>query len=191
LHAGSAIGIGLAVRPTTPELARALGAALPAAAAGYLAQDAVERRLGRPLPTAVLLATFGLALAVADRRPEQRTVTVADVAVAGGAQVLALAPGVSRARVTLLALRARRVSRDEALRAALVMSLPVTAGAAGLTVARSRRTPPFVPSVLAGVASYVTARRVRPSDRFVSGSALYRLAVATAVVVKVSRKEST
>lgn len=184
LHAGSAAGIALAVRPSPGELARCLPAALPAAAVGYLAHDQVERRLGRPLPTAVLLAAFGLALAVADRRPERHGPERADLGTAGVAQVVALAPGVSRAGITLLALRLREVRRADALRASLVLSLPVTAGAAALTAVRSGRTPPVLPSVLAGVASYATARRVRPSARLVSGSAVYRLAVAAAVVVK-------
>lgn len=191
LHAGSAVGLGLALRPTATELARALPAAVPAAAVGYVAHDWVERRFGKPLPTAALLAGFSVALAVADRRPQQGAVTPTDLAVAGAAQVAALAPGVSRAGVTLLALRARGVRREEALRTSLVMSLPITAGAAALTVMRARRTPALVPSFLAGVASYAAGRRVRPSDRLVSGSALYRLAVAAAVAVKVSRKERT
>lgn len=188
LHAGSAAGIALALRPSAGELARSVPAALPAAAVGYLAHDHVEHRLGRPLPTAVLLAGFGVALAVADRRPETRSAGPADVRVAGAAQVVALAPGVSRAGVTMLALRRRGVRRPDALRTSLVLSLPVTAGAAALTAVRSGRTPPVLPSVLAGVASYVTARRVRPSARLVSGCAVYRLAVATAVVVKARQR---
>lgn len=184
LHAGSAVGMGLALAPTRDETARALVAALPAAAVGLLAQDAVERRLGRPVPTAVLLAAFGAALALADRRPQERRATTADVSAAAAVQVLALAPGVSRAGITLLALRWRRVRRDDALRTSLVMSLPITAGAAGLTALRAGRPPAVVPSLIAGAASYVTARNLRPSARVISGSAVYRLAVAAAVVAR-------
>jgi undecaprenyl-diphosphatase len=165
-----------------------LPAAIPAAAVGLLAQDLVEQRLGGPRTTALLMATAGLLLAAADRRAATRSVAAIDLAAAGASQVVALAPGVSRAGATLTALRLRRVGREEALRTSLVMSLPVTLGAASLTAARSRRTPGALPAVVAGVASYATARRVVGSSRLYSGTALYRLAVALAVVARL-RKE--
>ena len=165
-----------------------LPAAIPAAAVGLLAQDLVERRLGGPRTTAFLMATAGVLLAAADRRPATRSVAAGDLTAAGAAQVVALAPGVSRAGATLTALRLRGVRREEALRTSLVMSLPVTLGAASLTAARSRRTPAALPAVVAGVASYATARRVVGSSRLYSGTALYRLGLALAVVARL-RKE--
>ncbi|MCW2671262.1 MAG: Bacitracin resistance protein BacA [Frankiales bacterium] len=189
LHLGSAIGLAAALRPDSRELADVLPATVPAAVAGLLVQDLVERRLGRPGPTAALLAAAGLALLVADRRPAMHPVSRADRAAAGVAQVIALAPGVSRAGATLTALRLRGVRRDDALRASLVMSLPVTVGAAVLTAARSRRTPAVVPSLVAGVASYATARWVVGTSRLYSGSALYRLGLAGAVAARL-RKEN-
>ncbi|MCW2671581.1 MAG: Bacitracin resistance protein BacA [Frankiales bacterium] len=188
LHLGSAVGLAAALRPGPGELANVLPATVPAAVAGLLAQDLVERRLGRPGPTAALLAAAGVGLLVADRQAALHPVTRADRAAAGVAQVVALVPGVSRAGATLTALRLRGVRRDDALRTSLVMSLPVTAGAAFLTAARSRRTPAVVPSLVAGVASYVTARNVVGSSRLYSGSALYRLALAGAVAARL-RKE--
>ena len=161
---------------------------VPAVLGGLLAQDLVERRLGRPGPTAALLAGIGVALALVDRRPAGRTVRGGDLRAAGAAQVAALVPGVSRSGATLLALRWREVGREEALRTSLVMSLPVTLGAAALTAVRSRRAPGLLPSALAGGASYVTARSVVGSSRLYSGSALYRLALATAVARRL-RKE--
>jgi undecaprenyl pyrophosphate phosphatase UppP len=184
------VGIALAIRPTAGELIRALPASLPAAAVGLVTQDLVERRLGGPRSTAALLAGAGVALLVADRRPAARAAAPADLAAAGAAQVVALAPGVSRAGAALEALRWRQVRRDDALRTSLVLSLPVTVGAAGLTAVRSRRTPSVVPTVLAGLASYATARRVRGSSRLYSGSALYRLGLASAVAVRL-RQERT
>lgn len=189
LHLGSAAGLALALRPRPGELARVLPATLPAAVAGVLAHDVIERRLGRPGPTAALLAAAGLTLALVDRRPASQQVGPGDVTAAGLAQVAALVPGVSRSGATLLALRRRRVRRDDALRTSLVMSLPVTIGAAGLTAARSRRTPAPVPTLLAAVAAYLTARRVQGSSRLYTGSAVYRVGLATAVAVRL-RKEN-
>jgi len=56
LHAGSCLGLTVALRRDLTTLDRrtaklVLLTSLPAAAAGLLAQDAVERRLGRPGPT--------------------------------------------------------------------------------------------------------------------------------------------
>jgi undecaprenyl pyrophosphate phosphatase UppP len=101
--------------------------------------------------------------------------------------VVALAPGVSRTGATLTALRARGVDREEALRTSLLMSLPVTLGAAGLTAVRARQLPAAVPTAVAGLTAYAAARRVRATEGFVTGSVLYRLAVATGVAVKLRR----
>ena len=190
LHAGSAAGIALALRPSFEELVGVLPATFPAAVVGLLAQDAVERRLGRPGPTAALLAVVGLQLLLVDRRPASRPVDAADIRAAGEAQVAALVPGVSRSGATLLALRRRRVRRADALRTSLVMSLPVTIGAAGLTAARARRTPALLPTLLAGGASYVAARQVVGSPRLYSGSALYRLGLAAAVAARLRKEKS-
>jgi undecaprenyl-diphosphatase len=157
---------------------------------GLVAQDAVERRLGRPGPTAALLAVVGLQLAAVDRRAATRSVHGSDLAAAGAAQVTALVPGVSRSGATLLALRWRQVRREDALRTSLVMSVPITLGAAGLTAARSRRTPALLPSLLAGGASYLTARRVVGSSRFYSAAAIYRLGLATAVAIRLRKEKS-
>jgi undecaprenyl-diphosphatase len=184
------VGIALALRPRPRELTGALLASLPAAGVGYLAHDLVEDRLGKPGPTAALLAAAGIALVVADRAPETRAASARDVSVAAVAQAAALVPGVSRSGATIIALRRRGVRREDALRTSLVMSLPITVGAAALTTVRSGRTPPLVPSGLAAVTAYVAARRVRGSLRLTSGSAAYRLALATAVALRL-RKESS
>jgi undecaprenyl-diphosphatase len=191
LHTGSALGIAAALRPSPRELGPALLATVPAAAFGSVLHGVVERRLGRPGPTAALLAGAGLALAVADLAPSRRTSGPEDLAVAGASQVLALAPGVSRAGITITALRLQGVRRDSALRTSLVLSLPVTLGAAGLTALRSRTAPPLLPTGVAAVSSYLTARRLTGgSRRFLSASALYRLGVAGAVGARL-RKEKT
>ncbi len=193
LHAGSCAGMVVALRRDLGSLDRrtaklVLLTSLPAAVAGLAAQDVVERRLGGPGPTAALLAGAGALLWAADRRPEDRGVGPREAAVAALAQVAALAPGVSRAGATLTALRAVRVRREEAARFAVLMSLPVTAGAALRTSLRARTAPRAVPSVLAGVAT-ITASAVvnRASRRFVSAAALYRAGLAGAVAVRLGR----
>ena len=190
LHAGSALGVAAALRPSATEVASVLPATIPAAVAGLVAQRLVESRLGGVRSTALLLAASGAALLVADRRPSWRAVSPRDVTVAGVAQVAALAPGVSRAGATLAALRAREVTRDDAFRTSLVMSLPVTVGAAALTAARSRRTPSLVASLIAGAASYVTARRVTGSPRLYTGSSAYRVGLAAAVLARSVRRSA-
>ncbi|MBW3646788.1 MAG: undecaprenyl-diphosphate phosphatase, partial [Actinobacteria bacterium] len=116
-----------------------------------------------------------------------------EAALAALAQVAALAPGVSRSGATLTALRAAGVDRAPAQRFSLLMSLPVTAGAAVLTLARSDRTTlrALSPSLatgatcagLAGAAAAWTQQR-RPG-RSATGPALYRLGLAAVVARRV------
>lgn len=209
LHAGSAAGLALALRPDLRALDRAavrrlLATSAPAAVLGLLAHGPVERRLGRPGPTAALLALSGLALLAADTRPAGggRGATGAspddaphgprpgpgDLTAAALAQTAALVPGVSRAGITLTALRARGVDREDAFRLSLLMSLPVTAGAAALTAVRARQAPPVLSTAVAGAAAYAAARRLRPTRTTVALSVLYRLGVAAAVGARL-RKE--
>lgn len=214
LHAGSCAGIGWALRTELRGLAgrelALLGAAsVPAAVAGLLAADTVERRLGRPPQLAVLLAGAGALLWIVDRRAGDGNaqVTSRSATWAALAQPLALVPGVSRSGATLTALRAAGVARPAAERFALLMSLPVTAGAAGLTLWRAARTQPdpaqarrrttaTVPSALAQsapgllaaavtAAATVTRRRRHPPAGY-GAPALYRLTVATAVAVRLA-----
>ncbi len=194
LHAGSCVGLAVALRHDLADLDRRTAgwlalSAVPAALAGTVGQDVVERRLGGPGPTAGLLAGAGLVLWAADRTPQHRRIGSREVAAAAVAQVVALLPGVSRSGATLTALRALGVQRQDAVRLSMLMSLPVTAGAAGLTVLRSGRRPPAVPTVLAGISSLAVATVLdRGSARLVPGAALYRLGLAAAVAVRLRRE---
>ena len=212
LHAGSCVGIGWALREELRALDRrtlllVAGASLPAAVVGAVAADAVEQRLGQPPQLAALLAGAGLVMWAVDARAERRAAAAGgagrpvgrrEAAWAGGAQVAALVPGVSRSGATLTALRAAGVSRAEAERFSLLMSLPVTAGAATLTLLRADRSrlrllaTELLPGTLtAGVAGSMAVRRraARPGTPL-RGAALYRLGLATAVVLRLrSRKD--
>lgn len=117
-------------------------------------------------------------------------------AVAGVAQVAALVPGVSRSGATLTALRALGVDRATARRFTLLMSLPITAGAAAHSLTRADRgvlrelgpglAAGGVAAAVAGAAA-ATAQRRRP-DRPLAGAALYRLGLAAVVAHRLTRK---
>ncbi|MFN2522620.1 MAG: undecaprenyl-diphosphate phosphatase [Mycobacteriales bacterium] len=197
LHAGSCAGIAWALRQelralSARDLALIGAATVPAAAAGLLLQDVVEERLGTRRQLAALLAAAGGLLWLADQRPEEREVGVREAAAAGLAQVVALAPGVSRSGATLTVLRLLRVRREDAHRFTVLMSLPVTAGAAGLTLlrARSLRGIPLAGVPVAGlVAAASTAGQRRRGAVPVGWSAAYRLALAAAIAVRETREK--
>ena len=201
LHAGSCLGIAWALRRDLLALdVRTLvllaGAAVRAALAGLLAADAVEERLGRPPQLALLLASAGALLWWADGRGGEREVGAREAAYAGLAQVAALVPGVSRSGATLTALRLAGVERGAAGRFTLLLSLPVTAGAAGLTLARTPRprlaralgtlAPGAVTAAVAGASSVtLTGGHGRG---VVQGAALYRLGLAAVIARQLQRR---
>ena len=128
-----------------------------------------------------------------------RTVGPREAAYAGLAQVAALVPGVSRSGATLTALRLAGVERETAGRFTLLLSLPVTAGAAVLTLARTPRSrlgsavrelaPGAVSAALAGATS-VTALRGHGQAQ-VRAAALYRLGLAAVVAGHLRRRSSS
>ena len=210
LHAGSCLGLAWTLRHDLLALDRrtcglVAAASVPAAAAGFVAADVVEQRLGRPSQLAALLAGAGVLLWWADARGEHRAQGSADppvtrvgarqAALAGLAQVAALVPGVSRSGASLTALRLAGVERETAQRFTLLLSLPVTAGAAALTLARTPRAalgpalrllaPGALTAALAGAGS-VTLLRGRGAGS-VAAAALYRLGIAVVVARRPSR----
>jgi undecaprenyl-diphosphatase len=141
LHAGSAPAVALALRNAAwrEPLLQAL-TVLPPAVAGFLLEGPIERRLGGPRSVALAQVAGGLALLLADRRPELREVPrVGDHLAVGLAQAAALAPGVSRSGAALTAARWRRLSRRAAADLALRAALPVTVGAGVLKGVRAAR----------------------------------------------------
>ncbi len=82
--------------------------------------------------TAVALMVFGVGLAAADRLRGDRTTddfSLADAALMGLGQALALQPGVSRSGITMTVARMRSFDRPAAARLSFLMSLPIIAGA--------------------------------------------------------------
>lgn len=186
------MGIAIALRADLKALDRhtaglLAGATLPAAVAGLWAHQRMERQFVDPRTTAGLLAGAGALMWLADRRPSSRPVGRREAAAAALAQVVALTPGVSRAGATVTALRALGVEREQALRFSMLMSLPVTAGAAGLTLLRSRPLPQGVAigAPTAALVGGLTAGLLRGRSRsLLSGATLYRLGTAAAVAVR-------
>ncbi|MEO6204691.1 MAG: undecaprenyl-diphosphate phosphatase, partial [Mycobacteriales bacterium] len=144
LHAGSCAGVAWALRRQLGALTgREFGvlalSSVPAAIAGLVVTDRFEHLWADRRVTAGLLATSGGVLLLADRRRTDRPVDDTSAATAAIAQLVALAPGVSRSGATLTALRLRHTPRAAAQDFALLMSLPVTSGAAALRLLRADR----------------------------------------------------
>ena len=94
-------------------------ATIPAALAGAAGESFIEDKLGQPWQIAIFLAVFAVLLWLADRRPERAQIRDLDARRAflvGVAQILALAPGVSRSGITITTARFMGLTRDAAAR---------------------------------------------------------------------------
>jgi undecaprenyl-diphosphatase len=127
-------------------------ASVPAAAAGLLARDAIDTAFEEPLAVAAFLVVTALLLWSAERRrarlgtAEHAADDVAAVAReldalpwsrvigVGAAQALAILPGISRSGATIAAGMALGLSRGAAARLSFLMLLPITIGAALVTL---------------------------------------------------------
>jgi undecaprenyl-diphosphatase len=169
---------------------------IPGAVTGALLEDVIEKKLGQPWLIAVMLATFALVLYAVDRWSRQhrelKDLRLSDAMLIGGAQALALQPGVSRSGVTITAARGLGLQREAATRFSFLLSLPIIGGAGllkGIKLAKNGLPPgtagPFlwgtVASAITGflviwaILAYVRRRDFAP---FV----LYRLAMAGLVI---------
>lgn len=206
LHAGTAAALLIALRA---ELRSALNprevglvalASIPPAAAGYLLEGPIERRLGTPGTVAAGLALGGLGMAVADRRPGVRgraEARAGDAAWLGGAQACALIPGISRSGATLTAARLRRFTRTDSHRLSRVTAMPVIAGATMLKAIRLKRrglepgaAVPFAAGAAAAFVSTLASARViagAQDERPLLPYAVYRVTLAGVVLRRLSR----
>ena len=141
-----------------------LVASVPAGIVGVALESFIENRLGTPLLTALLMIAFGFVILAVDELAANRRLLKdlgwRDSIIVGVAQVLALAPGVSRSGVTMTAGRALKMRREAAVRFAFLISIPVTAGAAVYKGAKlavhglpGGMAMPFVVGVLAAAVS--------------------------------------
>jgi undecaprenyl-diphosphatase len=113
---------------------------IPAGIVGFLFEKKVDESLQSPLSVTVTvtiasaLILVGLIMWVADRMAnhtrELDQSNLGDAIVIGGAQALALIPGVSRSGITITAGLFRNMTREAAARFSFLLSTPVIAGAA-------------------------------------------------------------
>lgn len=209
LHAGTAAALVIGQRRviawelTEFDAARAIFVALsfaPPAIVGYNLERQIETRLGDPGGIAAGLATGAVAMVLADRRPQARgrgDAGAADGLMLGLAQAAALVPGVSRNGATLTAARYRRFTREHANLLSRTVALPVIVGATALKSVRWRRRQ--IPDrlgravgigVAASFGSTLASQRLIAlveRDRALWPYAVYRLALATAIVARMRR----
>lgn len=116
---------------------------IPAGFVGVLFEDDIETALWSPVQVAVLLIVYGVLLYVADRWGTQvrqlEQMTWRDALLIGGAQVLALAPGVSRSGITLSAARLLGFERAAAGRCSFLLGTPLILAAGLLALAKISR----------------------------------------------------
>jgi undecaprenyl-diphosphatase len=185
LHAGTAVGLLIALRGEVAEAIRDLdrrrvvllaGSFVPPAVVGLALEGPIERRLGTPGSIAAGLIIGSIAMTLADELAAQERVreesTAADALLLGLAQAAALMPGTSRGGMTLAAMRARRFTRPEASALSRHVALPVIAGASVLKGVRlaQRGLPPgmtgrFALGMGASLASTLVAARLVPVER--------------------------
>jgi len=104
---------------------------IPAALAGFLLEEQIENLFDSLPAVGIALIVTGLILLAVNwlaGRKEQRQTTAFDALLIGTAQVLALAPGISRSGTTIAAGLARGLHRDWAPRFAFLLSTPVILG---------------------------------------------------------------
>jgi undecaprenyl-diphosphatase len=106
---------------------------VPAAIAGILFDDVIERSLREPTLIAVVMAVATLVIFAADRLGrrtlELEAVTWSRALVVGLAQAVALAPGVSRSGITISAGLFLGLTREAAARYSFLLAAPVTTAA--------------------------------------------------------------
>jgi undecaprenyl-diphosphatase len=210
LHTGTAAALLISLRREVDEAVRGLNARrvlmiglsfAPPAVIGYRFERPIERRLGTPPTVAVGLFVGAVAMALADRVPQERTHTDAgalDSLWLGIAQACSLFPGVSRNGATLAAARFRRFTRVDANRLSRHSALPVIAGATLLKGVRlrARGLPagsalPFAAGAGAAFVSTLGSTRLIQAlerDSSLLPYALYRIALAGVIVRRLARE---
>jgi undecaprenyl-diphosphatase len=109
-------------------------ATLPAAAAGWLFENAAEEQLRSPLIIGTALIVIGLLMWAGERLGSRQHnlghVGFLDSLLVGISQALAVVPGVSRSGVTMTTGLFRGMKRETAARFSFLLSTPIIAGAA-------------------------------------------------------------
>lgn len=114
-------------------------ATLPVCVVGFALHDVIADKMRSPVVIGLAMIGFGLVLGYADWHKRsgrsEYQLTWRDAALIGLAQVVALIPGTSRSGITMTAALLLGMSREGAARFSFLLSIPVTALAAGLEIA--------------------------------------------------------
>jgi undecaprenyl-diphosphatase len=173
-------------------------ATIPALVLGYFLNDLAETRFREIGLVALMLIVGGAILWLAERRGSRRKValdlTFANALAIGGAQALALVPGISRSGISIAAGLFAGLERESAARFSFLMATPITAAAAayetvkvvsgdaGLVVDPGALGAGLVASFGAGllaIAVLLRFLRTRSTDVFIA----YRVILAAVVLV--------
>jgi undecaprenyl-diphosphatase len=212
LHTGTAAALLISLRREVDDAVRGLNfrrlwmialSFAPPAVIGYRFERPIERHLGKPPTVAAGLFVGAIAMALADRSPQERTHADAgtlDALLLGVAQACSLIPGVSRNGATLAAARYRRFTRVDANRLSRHAALPIIAGATLLKGARlhARGLPagsavPFAAGAGAAFVSTLGSTRLIQAlerDSSLLPYALYRIALAGLIARRLVRRRT-
>ena len=119
---------------------KVLVASIPAAVAGLLLDDIIDKELSVPVVIAVALIVYGIAFIVtAKHKPAVKVdnlsaLSYKNALAIGAFQMLALIPGTSRSGSTILGATLVGTSRTVAAEFSFFMAVPVMLGASGLKV---------------------------------------------------------
>ncbi len=163
-------------------------ATIPVGLAGLLLEHWFRTTLSRPVPTAIFLACNGLVLIAAEnlRRREggvdteyvdervsgpesdarlAKQLSTGRAVFVGSAQILALAPGISRSGITMVGGMLRGLSREDAARFSFLLATPVILAAGALKLGDLTgplgdgiRGQVLLGSLLSGVGAYLSVR---------------------------------
>jgi len=129
----------------------------PAAVAALLLRGAIEGLFSKPILSAVMIFVTGEILWLTRPYALQRakgTIRTRDSIAIGGAQALALLPGISRSGVTISAALMRGVSREQAAKFSFLLLVPAVLGAMVFDAAKFSALPSNeIPAMLLGVAA--------------------------------------
>jgi undecaprenyl-diphosphatase len=171
-------------------------ATLPALVIGFLLHD-LENSIREVGPVAVTLVIGAAILWLAERTGSLRRValdlTFAQALAIGGAQAIALVPGISRSGISISAGLFAGLRRDEAARFSFLMATPVTGAAAAyevLSVVRGQGVQVELAPLAAGlimsfvfgvfaISALLRFLRTRSTDVFIA----YRVILAAAVLI--------
>ncbi|MEZ0480035.1 undecaprenyl-diphosphate phosphatase [Planococcus sp. SSTMD024] len=112
-------------------------ATIPAAVIGVLFQDTIDDYLSTVVTVGLTLIVTGLALWLIRNMRGQRkdgNMTMKDALIIGGAQSVALIPGISRSGATIVAAMARGINQETALRFSFLLFIPISLGGAVLSI---------------------------------------------------------